>query len=43
MDGLGTRVAEAVCEAAQGAGVPLVGDHVGGMFGISFADAGSVT
>lgn len=43
LDELTTRLAEGLLEAAEEAGIPLVVNHVGGMFGIFFTDAGSVT
>jgi glutamate-1-semialdehyde 2,1-aminomutase len=38
-----TQLANGLLEAAQEAGVALVVNHVGGMFGLFFTDAGSVT
>lgn len=43
LDELTTRLAEGLLEAAEEAGIPLVVNHVGGMFGIFFTDAESVT
>ena len=43
LDELTTRLAEGLREAAEEAGIPLVVNHVGGMFGIFFTDAESVT
>jgi len=40
---LTTRLAEGLREAAQQAGIPLVVNHVGGMFGLFFTDAPTVT
>ena len=40
---LTTRLAEGLKEAAQEARIPLVVNHVGGMFGIFFTDAAEVT
>lgn len=40
---LTTRLANGLLDAAQEAGVPLVVNHVGGMFGIFFTDAAEVT
>jgi glutamate-1-semialdehyde 2,1-aminomutase len=37
------RLVAGLTEAAAGAGVPLAENHVGGMFGIFFTDAGQVT
>ncbi|EAA8966171.1 aspartate aminotransferase family protein, partial [Salmonella enterica] len=43
LDELTTRLAEGLLEAAEEANIPLVVNHVGGMFGIFFTDAESVT
>lgn len=43
LDELTTRLAEGLREAAEEAGIPMVVNHVGGMFGIFFTDAESVT
>ena len=43
LDELTSRLAEGLLEAAEEAGIPLVVNHVGGMFGIFFTDAESVT
>ena len=43
LDELTARLAEGLLEAAEEAGIPLVVNHVGGMFGIFFTDAESVT
>ncbi len=40
---LTTRLANGLLDAAQEAGIPLVVNHVGGMFGIFFTDAETVT
>ena len=40
---LTTRLAEGLLEAAEEANIPLVVNHVGGMFGIFFTDAETVT
>ncbi len=40
---LTTRLANGLLDAAQDAGIPLVVNHVGGMFGIFFTDAETVT
>ncbi|MDI5419156.1 hypothetical protein MJI12_26175, partial [Salmonella enterica subsp. enterica serovar Kentucky] len=42
LDELTTRLAEGLLEAAEEANIPLVVNHVGGMFGIFFTDAESV-
>ena len=38
-----TQLANGLLEAAEEAGIPLVVNHVGGMFGIFFTDAKTVT
>ncbi|MBF4664012.1 aminotransferase class III-fold pyridoxal phosphate-dependent enzyme, partial [Cronobacter malonaticus] len=43
LDALTTQLADGLLDAAQEAGVPLVVNHVGGMFGFFFTDADSVT
>ncbi len=43
LDALTTQLAEGLRDAAQETGVSLVVNHVGGMFGIFFTDADSVT
>lgn len=43
LDDLTTRLAEGLREAAKEAGIPLVVNHVGGMFGLFFTAADSVT
>ena len=40
---LTTRLADGLLRAAEETGIPLVVNHVGGMFGLFFTDAGSVT
>lgn len=40
---LTTQLANGLLEAAQETGIPLVVNHVGGMFGIFFTDATTVT
>ncbi len=40
---LTTQLANGLLDAAQQAGIPLVVNHVGGMFGLFFTDAQSVT
>ena len=43
LDELTTRLAEGLLEAAEETAIPLVVNHVGGMFGIFFTDAKTVT
>lgn len=43
LNDLTTRLAEGLREAASEAGIPLVVNHVGGMFGLFFTRAQSVT
>lgn len=43
LTGLTTQLAQGLCEAAQAENIPLVVNHVGGMFGLFFTDAADVT
>ncbi|AUX92444.1 glutamate-1-semialdehyde 2,1-aminomutase [Mixta gaviniae] len=43
LNGLTTQLAQGLREAAQAENIPLVVNHVGGMFGLFFTDAADVT
>ncbi|MBS6211263.1 MAG: aspartate aminotransferase family protein, partial [Proteus hauseri] len=43
LDELTTMLADGLLEKAQQAGIPMVINHVGGMFGLFFTDAKEVT